>query len=314
MAPNTLTVVVPVHNREQLVIRCLESIKAQTLRPLEVVVVDNASTDGTRHAVADWAAANTDADFQVILVDEPQPGAARARNCGLAEVQTEYMLFFDSDDVMLPHMVDRIMATFRAAINRGTPLDLVYWRTETILGAHRRKLSKFTLSRTWQYHIYHALLATQCYAVRTDFIRAVDGWNPDLGGWDDWELGVRLLLGNPRLEGINAVLARIYPQRNSITGENFHSKAGEWERAIDAAERAVAVSGRTDSDMLTDMLNYRRAILAAHYHREHRDDLANELLTHALSHPVLTPPRRLLLRLLYLYTALGGRGAALLWR
>ena len=53
---NGLTVVIPVRNRENLVIRCLDSVKRQTLRPLNVIVVDNGSTDGTWKAVEGWIA------------------------------------------------------------------------------------------------------------------------------------------------------------------------------------------------------------------------------------------------------------------
>ena len=49
---NGLTVVIPVRNRENLIIRCLDSVKRQTLRPLNVIVVDNGSTDGTWKALS----------------------------------------------------------------------------------------------------------------------------------------------------------------------------------------------------------------------------------------------------------------------
>ena len=305
-----MSVVIPVRNREHLIGRCLESVKAQTWRPIRVIVVDNGSADNTRQVVKDWILGNEEESFQLTLVEEAKPGATAARNRGMKEVSTEYMLFFDSDDAMHPTLVETAMREFI----EHPDLDIVHWRIEVLFPSGKKQLTKFTVTDEWRYHIYHALFATQCYAVKTAFFRNAGFWNEDLYCWNDWELGMRLLLANPLMKGIDRVLATVYHQSDSITGDNFCSKAGEWERAIDATERCVKSSGYKDADWLIDMINYRRAILAAHYKREKRPDLAKPLLRKALSHHTLSLPRKWLLKLLYHYTALGGRGAYLLWK
>lgn len=304
-----MSVVIPVRNREHLIERCLDSVKAQTWCPIRLIVVDNGSTDNTRRVVEDWISRNEENGFQVSLVGESKPGAAIARNRGLKEVDTDFMLFFDSDDMMRHDLIENVMLEFSRCAN----IDLVYWKS-IVKGNNADRLKKFTLTDQWKCHIYHALLCTQCFAVRTSFFKEAGCWDISLPCWNDWELGIRLLLGNPKMVGIDKVLAEIYPQKESITGENFYSKAGDWERAIDMAERNVEQSGRYDADWLIDMINYRRAILAAHYKREKRPDLAKPLLRKALSHRTLSLPRKWLLKLLYHYTALGGRGAYLLWK
>lgn len=301
---------IPVRDRERLIVRCLDSVKAQTWRSLKVVVVDNGSTDRTRDVVEEWIRHNSTPDLQVSLIDEPNPGAARARNRGLSAVDTEFVLFFDSDDVMHPDLVKEAVTGF----TNERKVDIVHWRSRLILGGGKVQKRKFNVSDYWRYQIYHALFSTQCFAVRADYFRQIGTWNESLPVWNDWEVGIRLLLGNPAMIAVDKVLVDIYPQKESITGENFHSKAGEWERAIDAAEKAVADSGRKDSAWLIDMINYRRAVLAAHYQREKRPDLAMPLLEKALNHKNLTKRRRRLLKMLYKYTALGGRGAYMLWR
>ncbi len=310
MCDSEISVVIPVHNRNHLIIRCLDSVKKQFWRPLNVIVVDNASTDSTKSTTEDWARMNSAADFSVTVCEEPQPGAARARNRGLQLTDTEYVLFFDSDDTMHPELVSEVMTS----LHKDPQADIAHWRSQLIHDDSRISKRKFTDSDYWRYHIYHALLSTQCFAVRTDFFKKAGGWNVALPAWNDWELGIRLLLNNPVLLPINKTLANIYPQKESITGVDFHSKAGDWERAIDAAETAVEKSGRNDADWIADMINYRRAILAAHYKHEGYPQLAAPLLQQALHHKSITPARKLLLKILYQYTALGGRGAYLLWR
>ena len=309
-ADGVITIVIPVRDRERLIVRCLDSVKAQTWRSLKVVVVDNGSTDRTRDVVEEWIRHNSVPDLQVSLIDEPNPGAACARNRGLSVVDTEFVLFFDSDDVMHPDLVKEAVTGF----TNERKVDIVHWRSRLILSGGKVQKRKFNVSDYWRYQIYHALFSTQCFAVRADYFRQIGTWNESLPVWNDWEVGIRLLLGNPAMIAVDKVLVDIYPQKESITGENFHSKAGEWERAIDAAEKAVADSGRKDSVWLIDMINYRRAILAAHYQREKRPDLAAPLSEKALNHKNLTKHRRWLLKMLYKYTALGGRGAYMLWR
>lgn len=305
-----MSVVIPVRNRAGLIGRCLDSVKAQTWRPIRVIVVDNGSTDDTKHVVTDWISRNEEEKFQLTLVEEARPGAAVARNRGLQEVETEYMLFFDSDDVMHSNLVETAMREF---IDHPD-LDIVHWRIGYFFSDNRKRVSKYTITDEWRYQAYHSIFATICYAVKTVFFRNAGAWNEDLYCWDDWELGMRLLLSNPLMKGIDRVLATVYHQSDSITGDNFSSKAGEWERAIDATERYVESSGYKDADWLVDMINYRRAILAAYYKREKRPDLADPLLRKALSHRTLSLPRKWLLKLLYHYTSLGGRGAYLLWK
>ncbi len=309
MNNSEISIVIPVRDRERLIERCLDSVKAQSWRPFKVVVVDNGSIDRTRDVVEEWIGLNSTPDLQVSLIGEPNPGAACARNRGLSVVDSEFVLFFDSDDVMHPDLVKEAVKGF----TNERKVDIVHWRSRLILGGGKVPKKKFNVSDYWRYQIYHALFSTQCFAVRTDYFRQIGTWNESLPVWNDWEVGIRLLLGNPAMIAVDKVLVDIYPQKESITGENFHSKAGEWERAIDAAEKAVAYSGRKDSAWLIDMINYRRAILAALYQREKRPDLANPLLEKAINHPNLTKRRCWLLKMLYKYTALGGRGAYMLW-
>ena len=75
-----LTVVIPVYNREGIVLRTLESLDRQTCRDFRVVLVDNASTDRTREVLEQWGRRT---DLEVEIICENRPGAAAARAAGL---------------------------------------------------------------------------------------------------------------------------------------------------------------------------------------------------------------------------------------
>ena len=89
-----VSVIIPVFNVEEYLGECLDSILGQTLREIEVVCVDDGSTDGSA-AILDTYAAK---DGRVKVLRQPNAGAGAARNAGLAVATGEYLLFCDPDD------------------------------------------------------------------------------------------------------------------------------------------------------------------------------------------------------------------------
>ena len=83
-----LTIVIPVYNRQDIVNRTLISVASQTARPLNVILVDNNSTDNTLATLSQWKSLVESDDFQITILTETQTGAAAARNCGLHNVTT----------------------------------------------------------------------------------------------------------------------------------------------------------------------------------------------------------------------------------
>lgn len=296
------SIVVPVYNRKDLVRRTLRSIECQTYRPLHVILVDNNSTDGSLQVLEQWAESVSTSDFSVSVFEERRPGAAIARNRGLAEVKSEYMLFFDSDDEMRTDAVEHYMQEFIA----DPDLELVMNRSMrhnangsvSIIGPRRGNMMLN--------HIHHSTLCTLGFAVRTSLVRRAGGWNESLHIWDDWELGIRLLLSVRKYKCLQYVANDIYCTGDSLSGMNYSEKEPLYEAAIRAAENSLASSALPDKDRLVCMMQYRRIMLAAHFAGEGRPDLAFPLRDKALSGLGLR--RRWLLRLAYAYIRRGGRG------
>lgn len=271
----------PVRNRIDIVKRTLDSLQAQTLAPDAVVLVDNGSADGTADVLKKYPGA--------IVVEEPRPGAAIARNAGLAQVRSEYVLFFDSDDVMPPHHIEELTAALQAA---GHP-DIAAFDMVLVGLDGKRHPKPFRSGDPMKMQIFHSTLSTQRFVAKASLVRKVGGWSESLRVWDDMELGIRLLVDTPRVSYIKLTEpVTAYAQTESITGVDFASKAGEWERALDACQQALKGTN------YVKMIDVRRAILAGNYIREGRRDLAAGLAA--------TPWLRLIAR----YVALGGRGVA----
>lgn len=103
-----ITVVTPTFNRAKLITRALESVRAQPHPPARIIVVDDASSDGTPEVVRRWAAETA---FPVTVeVLAQNGGPAKARNRGIELANTEYVAFLDSDDEHLPDTLARLVA------------------------------------------------------------------------------------------------------------------------------------------------------------------------------------------------------------
>ena len=298
---------VPVKNRATLVLRTLNSIKAQTWRPLKVIVVDNGSTDGTPDSVRQWIEKNGAPDFEVSLEQELRPGAAAARNNGLEAVDTRLMMFFDSDDIMAPGHVESIMKRFHA----GDEPDLVMFRVKVHPIDGEDRTSKRPGRDVMVTHICHGALRTQAFACETALARRAGGWDEHTAGWDDLEFGSRVLMEARRRVFIPDVNVEVFAQVDSITGTEFSSKEGQWEYVIDKMERNFRNSRHRNREKWIRVLDYKRAILAAHYKKEKSDESAEKLLRKALSNPDLNALQRAYLKFAFRFTALGGRGAAI---
>lgn len=111
MNPNPLvSVIIPTFNRAHLIGETLDSVLAQTYTNWECIVVDDGSTDNTEQVVLNVI--KEDSRFRIFKRLKSKPkGANTCRNIGLAEAKGDYVMFFDSDDVMTPDHLDVKMQT-----------------------------------------------------------------------------------------------------------------------------------------------------------------------------------------------------------
>lgn len=300
-----LTIVVPVFNREHLVRPTLDSIAAQTLRPLRIILVDNNSTDGTLETLRQWKREVETPTFAVDILSETTQGAAAARECGLRQVTTEYTMFFDSDDLMAPVHAALAVDAFR----RNPDVDLIGWDVSVgnASGRFAGKVMRFYDTDVQWHNIMHGSLSTQRYAARTELFRRAGGWNPEVRGWDDIELGLRILSGNPKilkLTGEPTVIWRAH--KDSISRQDFASQSDVWEHALE-------VMRAESHPRLSRYVGLKGAILAGDYAKEGESAKASALMSRLLAEEP-SVGSRLLLRIAYVLQRSGLRGVARLLR
>jgi len=93
---NLVSIVVPVYNVEKLVERCIQSILNQTYNNLEIIMVNDGSTDNSLHILTHYQ----DQDKRIKIIDQKNQGLSGARNSGIKYAKGDYILFVDSDDII----------------------------------------------------------------------------------------------------------------------------------------------------------------------------------------------------------------------
>ena len=105
MVRTAVSILVPAYNVESFIDDTIESVVGQTFAPIEIVVVNDGSTDGTREVLARYESQG------VRVIDQPNAGAAAARNRALAESTGDAVLFLDGDDLVGSDHIERLVAS-----------------------------------------------------------------------------------------------------------------------------------------------------------------------------------------------------------
>ena len=99
-----LSVIIPVYNVEAYLDDCLESVESQTFSDIEIVCVNDGSTDASLDKLESWAMR----DARIRIVDKPNGGLSSARNAGIRAATSDYVCFLDSDDRFYPNACEEI--------------------------------------------------------------------------------------------------------------------------------------------------------------------------------------------------------------
>lgn len=294
-----LSLVIPFHSRADYFDEMLNSLRALTVKPDEIIFVNNNAQDQMVDMVCQFKE-DVEGMCKVLLVTCSTPGACAARNAGAKMASCEFIYFFDSDDAMSADFVGRV----KTEIDREDA-DVYVFVTQIIKADGRTHVRRYGASIHPGYQILSAFLSTQSIVVRKAFLLDIGGWDESISYWNDWELGIRLLLHSPRMRYFPDISYHcIYEHSNSITGNSLSEHVGEIDSVLGIVYDELC------SQEEQDALFLRKAIIAGKIKAEGDMQGAKSLYKKCfpMKPAVMT---RLLASLLFHYTAAGIPGA---WR
>ncbi len=178
-----VTVVVPVYNYARYVIEALDSVLGQTLGPLDLVVVDDASTDKSLALTRDWAGRHA-SRFNRLLVlrSRRNSGLARARNAGFDAAETPFVLPLDADNRLRPECTAKCLRALRGSQAAfAYPFLQCFGYADHLTGTQPFSAIRFA---TGNYIDAMALIAKWAWA-------AVGGYAHIPYGWEDYDFWCR---------------------------------------------------------------------------------------------------------------------------
>ena len=216
----TISVVIPTYNYALYLPEAIDSVLAQTYAPLEIIVVDDGSTDDTPRVLAAYG-------DKVRVIRQDNQGVAAARNAGLAAARGEYVALLDSDDVWLPRKLELQMARFES----DPSLGFVHCGAETFDGERTLGL----LVDGMEGWVRDAILCLDRAVIPVPgsgtlfskrVLDEVGGFDVRLPPSDDWDLCYRIATRYP-IGFVRDVLVRY-----RMHGAGMHLDIPKMERAM----------------------------------------------------------------------------------
>lgn len=283
-APGLVSIIIPAFNREALLRETLDSVFAQDYRPIELIVADDGSTDGTL-AMLEAIKPPEGIALQVSIGEHE--GAAAARNRGAKLSGGEFLMFLDSDDLLEPNALATLVKTIdRADIAVGAWCDLESGkRSNPIVREFGEDWLADLLNHNW--------FATCATLHRRSAVARAEPWNPDVPQDDDFHFAAMLGLAGAKLASTREVVA-LYRRHDDgqLTRQDLVTKSHHTQAILQRIEAQL--------DSRDAWTPERRAALAFRYFKTGRmvwyhtgnADRFEELVQEALRvKPDFKPPK-----------------------
>ena len=229
-----VTIIIPTHNRQDLIIETLNSIVSQDYNLIEVVVVDDHSTDNTTDIVKRFI---DNGHNNFVIIESDGYGSNHARNIGIMNSHGEFLAFFDDDDIMCHNFISARMRYFNNSDIDFVGCDFVHFEGTIENIICERKLS--SIPHNISSHIFYMNLPTQCFLITRKCAEKLGFWNERVKRLQDMAYFHRLFLHELRGVYVPLSLFMYRIHDNTITKNNqndarlfaYHEIGKEWKHA-----------------------------------------------------------------------------------
>lgn len=201
--PPLVSAVIPTHNRAGMLRRALESVVAQSYRPLEVVVVDDGSTDDTGQVV-DSFREKKNLNY---IRNEQSEGAPRARNIGIASAKGRFIAGLDDDDEWHPERVEKLVAAWDDSFSCITSNVRFQYKKGSVTWRKKEIIDLETLLFSNQ--VGNQILTTK------ERLMAVGGFDEQLAAAQDYDLWLRLCEEFGPIKNVQQALQTVHAEHEA---------------------------------------------------------------------------------------------------
>lgn len=238
-----VSVVIPTHNRRALLKRTLRSALEQRETDIEVIVVDDGSSDGTYEFLQQWG----DPRLRVLRHDTPT-GVSAARNTGLSHALGNWVAFLDDDDLWAPDKLATQLRSFREHPDAAwvSSEAVVVDEQLHVVGMHRHPTPLPGETELLAYNYIPG--GGSGTMVRTELARSVGGFDQNLSNMADWDLWIRLSLQAPLAMVHRPLVAYLRHSGGMSRNASGVEREFEWITSKYADVRAplgIRINGKT---------------------------------------------------------------------
>lgn len=175
-----VSAVIPTRNRSDRLRAALQSVLDQTFTDIEIIVVDDASTDDTEKTLQSLS---QKAGLRY-LRNKARQGASRSRNIAIQEARGEFITGLDDDDTWHPQRVEKLLDAFQEGISAVCSFDLMVYNTRELIWKKKPQI-------THQDLLYYNQVGNQVLTKR-DYLLNVGGFDETLPSAQDYDLWIRM--------------------------------------------------------------------------------------------------------------------------
>jgi glycosyltransferase involved in cell wall biosynthesis len=253
-----ISIIIPAYNVEDYIEECIHSAFAQTHKPIEVICIDNNSTDNTWQKLK-----QLQETYPSLLIEkELKPGAPAARNKGLALSKGEWIQFLDADDILLPEKIEHQIKHITSGISFIAAASFAQ------AGDIRHEIKVNINNNIWENLAKVNLGITSSNLFSRKYINKVNGWDESLKSSQEYDLMFRMLKTNPNITYDTEPLTIINHVPGSITRNssnlirNLHTRIELLDRirthvrSIQMDKNSLKEIDQALFDVIRELTNY----------------------------------------------------------
>lgn len=211
-----ISLIVPTYNSAHLITTTLNSIWQSTNQNYEVLIIDDGSTDNTKDIVTPYLSDNR---FKYVF--QVNKGLAGARNTGIEHAKGEYLVFLDSDDVILPEK----LVVQSKYLDTHSDVDVAFSDSQWFVEDDLNHTLPVTFPKyegdVLPYLLFGNFMHVNAVMVRTEKVREVGGFDINFRELEDWDLWMRLAINGSKFGYTPGILSKVRIRKGSMTSDQM---------------------------------------------------------------------------------------------